>query len=184
VTTQQIDDLSAYLIAGRVKARPSGRSETDERSPRQGIRDRVEAESIGFRRVFISERWNLKEASVLLGAVGALTSRVGLRTGLINPSARHPLHTAAVGSTLTAAAPLPRCRRRRTGHLRLDARSERRTGPRLGSIQRPVIRLGCPTSRSQVALGLLQIQWDPCHQAAIDDQVGPGDITRFVGHQP
>jgi 5,10-methylenetetrahydromethanopterin reductase len=103
MTTQQIDDLSAYLIAGRVKARPSGRSETDERSPRQGIRDGVEAESIGFRRVFISERWNLKETSVLLGAVGALTSRVGLGTGLINPSSRHPLHTAAVGSTLTAA---------------------------------------------------------------------------------
>jgi 5,10-methylenetetrahydromethanopterin reductase len=103
VIARQIDDLSAYLISGRVKARPSGRYETDERSPQQGIRDGVEAESVGFRRVFISERWNLKEASVLLGAVGALTSRVGLGTGLINPSSRHPLHTAAVGSTLTAA---------------------------------------------------------------------------------
>jgi 5,10-methylenetetrahydromethanopterin reductase len=103
VTGEQIEDLSAYLISGRVKARPSGRFETDERSPAQGIADGVDAENIGFRRVFISERWNLKEAAVILGAVGALTTRVSLGTGLINPSSRHPLHTAAMGSTLTAA---------------------------------------------------------------------------------
>lgn len=103
MTGEQIDDLSAYLIAGRVKARPNGRFQTDERSPAQGIADGVDAENIGFHRVFVSERWNLKEAAVLLGAVGALTQRVGLGTGLINTSSRHPLHTAAMGSTLTAA---------------------------------------------------------------------------------
>lgn len=103
MANHQIDDLSAYLIAGRVKARPSGRSQTDERSPAQGIADGVEAESIGFRRVFVSERWNLKEAGVLLGAVGALTRRVGLGTGLVSLSSRHPLHMAALGSTMTAA---------------------------------------------------------------------------------
>lgn len=103
MTGTQIDDLSAYIIAGRVKAKPNGQSQTDERSPAQGIDDGVEAESIGFHRIFVSERWNLKEAAVLLGAVGARTRRVGLGTGLINPSSRHPLHAAAVGSTLTAA---------------------------------------------------------------------------------
>jgi hypothetical protein len=29
---------------------------------------------------------------------------------------------------------------------------------------------------------LLQIQRNPGHQPAIDDQVGPGDVARFVGH--
>jgi len=99
----QIDDLSAYIISGRVTARPQGRYETDERSPAQGIRDGAEAEALGFRRIFISERWNLKEAGVILGGVGALTEHLGLGTGLINPASRHPLHAAALGSTLTAA---------------------------------------------------------------------------------
>src|SRR5262245_22167284 len=98
-----IDDLSAFIIAGRVKANPAGQFETDERSPAQGIEDGVEAERIGFHRIFVSERWNLKEAGVLLAGVGARTERIGLGTGLITPGSRHPLHTAALGSTLTAA---------------------------------------------------------------------------------
>ena len=98
-----IDDLSAFIIAGRVTAKPAGQFETDERSPAQGIEDGVEAERIGFHRVFLSERWNLKEASVLLAGVGARTERIGLGTGLVTPASRHPLHMAAFGSTMTAA---------------------------------------------------------------------------------
>src|SRR5262245_42177761 len=98
-----IDDLSAFIIAGRVKASPHGQYETDERSPAQGISDGVEAERIGFHRIFVSERWNLKEAGVLLSGVGALTERIGLGTGLVTPGSRHPLHMAALGSTMTAA---------------------------------------------------------------------------------
>jgi 5,10-methylenetetrahydromethanopterin reductase len=98
-----IDDLSAFIIAGRVKAKPAGQFETDERSPAQGIEDGVEAERIGFHRIFVSERWNLKEAGVLLAGVGALTENIGLGTGLVNPASRHPLHMAALGSTITAA---------------------------------------------------------------------------------
>jgi alkanesulfonate monooxygenase SsuD/methylene tetrahydromethanopterin reductase-like flavin-dependent oxidoreductase (luciferase family) len=52
--------------------------------------------------VFLAERWNLKEAGVLLGAIGARTSRVELGTGLIAAEAMHPLHAAGLGSTLTA----------------------------------------------------------------------------------
>jgi probable F420-dependent oxidoreductase len=98
-----IDDLSAFVIAGRVKARPSPDSETAARTPAQGIQDGVEAEEIGFRRIFLSERWNLKEAGVILGAIGARTERVDLGTGLIAAGSWHPLHAAALGSTLTAA---------------------------------------------------------------------------------
>ena len=98
-----IDDLSAYMIAGRVRAVPDPTSQTSGRTPAQGIQDGVDAERIGFRRVFVSERWNLKESAVLLGAVGARTSQIGLGTGLFNASARNPLHAAAFGSTMQAS---------------------------------------------------------------------------------
>lgn len=98
-----LEDLSAFIIAGRVTARPRGVYETDARSPRQGIDDGVQAERIGFRRVFLSERWNLKEAGALLGGVGALTSTIGLGTGVLPALARHPLHAAAFGATMQAA---------------------------------------------------------------------------------
>lgn len=98
-----IDDLSAFIIAGRVKAHPSPDSETAARTPAQGIEDAIEAERIGFRRVFLSERWNLKEAGVLLAAAGARTSRIDLATGVLVPASRHPLHAAAIGSTMHAA---------------------------------------------------------------------------------
>ena len=51
-----IDDLSAYVIAGRVRAHASDELETAARTPAQGIEDAVEAERIGFRRIFLSER--------------------------------------------------------------------------------------------------------------------------------
>ena len=98
-------DLSAFVIAGRVQARPAGPGEpvTAARTTAQGIEDGVEAERIGFRRIFLSERWNLKEAGVILGAIGARTRRVELGTGLIAAGSWHPLHAAALGSTLSAA---------------------------------------------------------------------------------
>jgi probable F420-dependent oxidoreductase len=97
-----VEDLSAFIIAGRVKAKPSNESETAARTPAQGVQDGVDAEKLGFRRIFLSERWNMKEASVILSAVGARTSRIELGTGLVTPAARHPLHTAAFGATMHA----------------------------------------------------------------------------------
>ena len=108
-----VEDLSAFIISGRVKAHAAGEYETSARTPAQGIQDGVEAERLGFRRIFLSERWNLKEASVLLSAIGALTSRIELGTGLITPASRHPLHAAAFGATMHAAhGRLPLYRRR------------------------------------------------------------------------
>lgn len=98
-----IDDLSAFIIAGRVRAQPGDGPETAARTPRQGVQDGVDAEQIGFHRVFLSERWNLKEAGALLGGVGARTSTVGLATGVIPPAGRHPHHAAAFASTMQAA---------------------------------------------------------------------------------
>jgi probable F420-dependent oxidoreductase len=97
-------DISAYLIAGRVVSElPDGpRSQTAARTPAQGIQDGVDAEQIGFRRVFLSERYNLKEAGAFLGGVAARTSRLELGTGVITPWSRHPLLAAALGATMHA----------------------------------------------------------------------------------
>src|SRR5215210_5948659 len=98
-----IDDLSAFVIAGRVKAEPGTENETAARTPGQGVQDGVDAEAIGFRRVFLSERWNLKEAGIILGAIAARTTRIDVCTGVVPPGARHPMHAAAMGSTIHAA---------------------------------------------------------------------------------
>jgi len=99
-----VEDLSAFLIAGRVTSVPpeDPSDETGARTPAQGIQDGVEAERLGFRRAFLSERWNLKEAAVVLGAVGARTERIGLATGLVSPARRNVLHMAAFGATMHA----------------------------------------------------------------------------------
>jgi 5,10-methylenetetrahydromethanopterin reductase len=98
------DDLSAFLIAGRVTSVPpqDRADETGARTPVQGIQDGVDAERLGFHRVFLSERWNLKEAAVVLGAVGARTERIDLATGLVSPARRNVLHMAAFGATMHA----------------------------------------------------------------------------------
>jgi 5,10-methylenetetrahydromethanopterin reductase len=100
-----VTDLSAYLIAGRVVSDLPQEyvNETAARTVAQGIDDGTEAEQLGFANVFLSERWNLKEAGVILGAVGARTTRVGLATGLVSPARRHVLHMAAFGATMHAA---------------------------------------------------------------------------------
>jgi 5,10-methylenetetrahydromethanopterin reductase len=99
-----MSDLSAYVIGGRVvpEARPGDRHESDARTPAQGVDDGVDAERIGFRRVFLSERWNLKEAAVILSAVAARTERIEIASGIITTAARHPLHMAGMAATLQA----------------------------------------------------------------------------------
>lgn len=99
-----LDDLSAYIIGGRVTLTGDEDGyESDCRTPAQGILDGVEAERIGFRRVFLSERWNLKEAGVILGAIAARTERIELASGIITSAARHPLHMAGMAATFQAA---------------------------------------------------------------------------------
>jgi 5,10-methylenetetrahydromethanopterin reductase len=95
------EDFSAYIIAGAVSADASKfQRETEGRTPAQGIQDGADAERLGFRRVFISERWDLKEADVILAGIGARTTRLELVTGIIVPTTRHPWMVAALGSTM------------------------------------------------------------------------------------
>ncbi|TMD91062.1 MAG: TIGR03857 family LLM class F420-dependent oxidoreductase [Chloroflexi bacterium] len=95
------EDFSAFIIAGAVSGDGTKFArETEGRTPAQGVQDGVDAERLGFRRVFISERWDLKEADVILAAIGARTTRLELVTGIIVPTTRHPWMVAALGATM------------------------------------------------------------------------------------
>ena len=87
----QVDDMSAYIQGGRVH------------SSAGAIDDAVEAERLGLRRVWLSERYDLKEAGALLGGMAARTSRLGLATAALFPGSRPPILTAALGATLHSA---------------------------------------------------------------------------------
>ena len=58
------------------------------------------AEEVGLGACFISERFNVKEAASLTGAACAVSSTLGVATSVTNHNTRHPLVTAAWGSTL------------------------------------------------------------------------------------
>jgi 5,10-methylenetetrahydromethanopterin reductase len=85
------EDLSIWLIPGRT------------REPSLAITQAIDAERIGFRRVFLSERFDLKDAGALLGGVLARTSRVEAGTGIMAVGARSPLMAASMAATLQAA---------------------------------------------------------------------------------
>lgn len=91
-----VDDLSSYICGGRV---------TDASIC---IPQAIEAERLGFRRVWLSERYNMKECGVLFGAIGARTTRLGVGSGAMTIGARPPIVTAAIGATVHSAFG-PRC---------------------------------------------------------------------------
>jgi probable F420-dependent oxidoreductase len=57
-------------------------------------------EELGFGTGFISERWNVKEASSLTGAACAVTSRMQIATAATNHNTRHPLITGSWATTM------------------------------------------------------------------------------------
>ena len=87
----QVDDLSAYIAGGRIW------------SSAEVIEQAEQGERLGLRRVWLSERYDLKEAGILLGGMAARTSRLGLGTAAYIPSSRPPIVTAAMGATLHSA---------------------------------------------------------------------------------
>jgi alkanesulfonate monooxygenase SsuD/methylene tetrahydromethanopterin reductase-like flavin-dependent oxidoreductase (luciferase family) len=76
------------------------RHESDSRTPAQGIEDIVDAERVGFRAAWMSERWDIKEAAVILSGGAARTSRIEIATGLVCPTTRHPWQMAAFAATM------------------------------------------------------------------------------------
>ena len=95
------EDMSAFVIAGAVTSQHEDTEyETNSRTPAQGIQDGVDAERLGFRRIWLSERIDIKWSDVILSGIAARTSRLDVCTGLIDPTTRHPWIAAAFGATM------------------------------------------------------------------------------------
>ena len=70
------------------------------RSPHDLIQEVQDGERLGLDVVFISERFNIKEAATLSGAVGAISSKIDIATGATNINTRHPIVTASYATTM------------------------------------------------------------------------------------
>jgi 5,10-methylenetetrahydromethanopterin reductase len=86
-----LEDLSIFLGAGRQKR------------PALIVEEAVEAERLGLRRGFVSERYDVKLAAPLLGAAAARTTRFEVGTGVLAAGSYHPVMAAAIGATMRAA---------------------------------------------------------------------------------
>ena len=84
-----LDELGYYLLAGAGGEGPA----TLMQEARRG-------EEMGFGTAFISERWNVKEASSLVGAACAVTNRMQIATAATNHNTRHPLITGSWATTM------------------------------------------------------------------------------------
>ncbi len=83
-----MNELAFYTLAGGAS------------SPRDLIAEVQEGEALGLGSAFISERFNVKEAATLSGAVGAVSSEIGIATAATNHNTRHPMVTAAFAMTM------------------------------------------------------------------------------------
>ncbi len=84
----RMNELGFYTLAGA------------PRSPRDLIDEVRQGEEMGLGAVFISERFNVKEAATLSGAAGAVSSEIGIATAATNHTTRHPMVTAAYAMTM------------------------------------------------------------------------------------
>src|ERR1700753_686499 len=89
VTDRVLDELGYYLLAGAGGEGPATLMDEARRG-----------EEVGFCTAFISERWNVKEASSLVGAACAVTSRMQIATAATNHNTRHPLITGSWATTM------------------------------------------------------------------------------------
>ena len=89
MTDRVLDELGYYLLAGAGGEGPA--SLMDE--ARRG-------EEMGFGTAFVSERWNAKEASSLVGAACAVTGRMQIATAATNHNTRHPLIMGSWATTM------------------------------------------------------------------------------------
>lgn len=85
---EQLNELGFYTLAGHSD------------SPRDLVTEVRRAEELGLGSAFISERFNLKDAPTLSGAAAAASETIGIATGATNHNTRHPLVTAAFGTTM------------------------------------------------------------------------------------
>lgn len=84
----QLNELAFYGLAGA----PT--------SPADLLTECRDAESLGLGSVFLSERFNVKEAVTLSGAAAGCTTTLGITTGVTNHNTRHPIVTASYATTM------------------------------------------------------------------------------------
>lgn len=84
----QFNELGFYTLAGAPE------------SPRELLDEVRDAEEMGIGAAFVSERFNIKEAATISGAVGAVSKRIGIATAATNHNTRHPMVTAAFAMTM------------------------------------------------------------------------------------
>lgn len=87
-TPPTLDELGFYALAGQ----PG--------SSRDLVGEVVDGEALGLGTVFISERYNKKEAVTLAGAAGAVSERLTIETAATNHNTRHPMVTAGFARTM------------------------------------------------------------------------------------
>ena len=85
---QDLPELGCYALAGH----------SDR--PRDLVDEVRLAEILGLGAVFLSERFNVKDAAVTAGAAGAVSTRIGIGTAATNHNTRHPLVTATMATTM------------------------------------------------------------------------------------
>ncbi|MEY2569685.1 MAG: hypothetical protein QOE63_35 [Acidimicrobiaceae bacterium] len=83
-----LNELGFYTLAGAPQ------------SPRELLGEVATAEHLGLGAAFISERFNIKEACTLSGAVGAATTTLGIATAATNHNTRHPIVLASYATTM------------------------------------------------------------------------------------
>lgn len=87
MSTQEFPELGCYGLAGH------------SATPRDLIDEAKLAEKLGLGSIFLSERFNTKDAGVMAGAAIAATSTLGIGTAATNHNTRHPLVTATLATT-------------------------------------------------------------------------------------
>lgn len=85
---QPLPELGFYGLAGHAVR------------PRSLLDEARDGEALGLGSCFISERFNVKDAPTLCGAVAGVTERLGIATAATNHNTRHPLVTATFGAAM------------------------------------------------------------------------------------
>lgn len=69
-------------------------------NPRDLVAEVIDAEQLGLGAVFLSERFNYKDAAVMAGAAAAVSTTIGIANAATNHATRHPVVTATMAATL------------------------------------------------------------------------------------
>ena len=87
-STAEFEELSCYLLPGHTT------------TPADAIEEARQAEALGLGRVWLSERFDVKDAGVICSAALTATTRLKVATAGTNAHTRHPLVLATMCSSL------------------------------------------------------------------------------------